>query len=111
MYINAQSYENEICIKGLPAFMNGKTVCYELDLGYTILNTLEKKTFTLTNTSVYHAYKFEIFTNSNLIVLPRIGHLKSMTSKDIVVTFSSKEPIHIKKVSTVFIKGIELYLK
>lgn len=98
----AESYENEICVKGLPAFMSDKNVCYDLDLGHRILNCLERKTFTLTNTSKYRDFKFEISCTNYLVVLPRVGHLKAQTSKDIEAAFRSKEPIQIKQVNLLY---------
>lgn len=76
-------------------------MCYNLDMGCTVLNALQKKTFTIANTSEYYVYKFEIMDSPNLIILPRSGHLKELTSKDIVATFSSKEPVQIIKVSPI----------
>lgn len=78
--------------------MQEKTISYELDFGYTILNALNKKTFILTNTSSFHHYKFKIVTTSNLIIIPQVGHLKSLSSKEILATFTVKEPIQIIKV-------------
>lgn len=81
IYVTGQSYQNELCIKGLTPFMNIKNVCYELDLGYRMLNALETKTFTLVNTSTVQAYKFDITSPDYLIFLPSSGHLKESSTK------------------------------
>lgn len=99
IFVTAQSYEHDIWIKGIPAFMSDNTLCYELDLGHRSLNILETKTVTLINTSKFHHYKFEISSINYLEILPKVGHLKAQTSKDIVAAFRSKEPLQIKNVS------------
>lgn len=85
--------------------LNTTSVGYEINFGYPLINTLEKKCFKIINTSSSSTYKFEFPSYDKLLFIPAIGHLKPNATKEVIVTFLSKEPFTIAKVNyIVFVK-------
>ncbi|CAH2004217.1 unnamed protein product [Acanthoscelides obtectus] len=72
---------------------------YDLDFGFTSLNRILNKTFTITNLSFNSTYKFEICSNCAVMFVPSVGHLKPMVTKTIVASFCTNEPLALEKVN------------
>ncbi|KAG5865676.1 hypothetical protein JTB14_020627 [Gonioctena quinquepunctata] len=102
--IIAHGYNTDIYIEELPTFNYDKpsltktSVGYLLDFGYTSLNRLEKKCFTIRNSSTIENYKFEFTDVENLTLTPKVGHLKPLSYKEIIATVSTRKPICSEKI-------------
>ncbi|XP_074027129.1 hydrocephalus-inducing protein homolog isoform X2 [Leptinotarsa decemlineata] len=96
--VRGQGYYNDIHLGALPTFCHHSSVAYLLDFGYTTLNRLEKKCFTIKNNSSKNIYKFEFTNLGNLMLVPRVGHLKPYSCKEIIANISTRKPICLDKI-------------
>ncbi|CAG9825500.1 unnamed protein product [Phaedon cochleariae] len=102
--ITGQSYCRDIYVDGLETLNLNKStsstpyIGYILDFGFSSLNKLLKKCFTLKNNSQSNIYKFQFTQESTVIVTPRVGHLKPNTSKEIIAVISTKLPLCLQNV-------------
>lgn len=73
-------------------------LCYNLNFDCAHINKPCKKYIKLKNISSEDTYKFVFTPTDNLNFIPTIGHLKPLSSKDIIVIFYSMEPIIFENV-------------
>lgn len=107
IYIFAEGYYLDVCFEGLIPYSRSSSITsvsqkavfgYALNFGYTALNTLEKRCFTLKNNSNEYVYKFHFPIYSEVIFTPAVGHLKPGATKQIIAAFLSKFPINLIEV-------------
>ncbi|CAH1188542.1 unnamed protein product [Phyllotreta striolata] len=101
-----QCYGGDIFIGTLEAFkpasfeknsLEKKSVSYILDLGVSPLKLVQKKRFTISNYSPDHTYRFEFSHDiGSLKLIPKVGHLKPFTTKEILAVNMSNAPISVK---------------
>lgn len=108
--VTAEGYYEDVAIDGLPVvpvkIETSKTSFYESELGYDLnfsfgyVDVLQKKCFKISNHSTEIVYRFEFPTYDKLVFIPAIGHLAPNSSKEIICTFLTTEPIVLENVST-----------
>ncbi|XP_069696767.1 hydrocephalus-inducing protein-like [Periplaneta americana] len=110
MYINiyGESYREDITIEGLElpeskvwAQKRGeepKPPLYHLDYGFCYIDKMKKRCFRIINHSDVDTYRFEWESHPNILFTPTVGHILPSTTKDIVATFLSSEPVNLKKI-------------
>lgn len=107
--VKGEGYNEDITIEGLPIvpIRNEKsnTSCLDIELGYELhfsygfVNVLQKKCFKIANRSQEFVYRFEFPTFDKLVFIPAIGHLAPKSSKEIICTLLTEEPLVLENVS------------
>ncbi|XP_011879966.1 PREDICTED: hydrocephalus-inducing protein-like [Vollenhovia emeryi] len=69
------------------------SLIYKLDYGYCFINKIYRKSFKIVNKSMNQYLRFQWGAHPNVVFTPSIGHLKSLTCKEIVATFLSSGPV------------------
>lgn len=64
-----------------------------MDYGCCFVNKIYRKSFKVVNKSMSQCLRFQWSAHPNVVFTPSIGHLKSLTCKEIVATFLSSEPV------------------
>lgn len=77
---------------------NPSSTKYILNFGRTYLNTLQKQKFKIKNISEKNNYKFEFLPTNDVVFIPTVGHLSPLSTKEIIVTFMTTEPVVIYEV-------------
>lgn len=91
-YTTALSFEN---LPPLPLSLLGTTSSSTISFGGLALREKQIRTFTMRNTSD-GPLRFNWDHHDCLLFEPRVGHLPVASCKDIAITLSSSEPLHIK---------------
>ncbi|XP_076763005.1 hydrocephalus-inducing protein [Xylocopa sonorina] len=68
------------------------SLTYILDYGLCFISKMYKKTFKIVNKSTDRWFRFQWNVHPHVVFVPSIGHIKYLTSKEIVATFLASEP-------------------
>ncbi|XP_023311652.1 hydrocephalus-inducing protein [Anoplophora glabripennis] len=97
--VSGQSYYHDICLEGLtPCIIKERnTMGYKIDFGFVFLHYIQRKMFTIKNYSEQYIYKFEFTDFGPLVFTPRVGHLKPLAHKEVIVSFCTRKPQYYDK--------------
>lgn len=74
------------------------SLIYILDYGLCFVSKMYKKAFKIVNKSTDRSFRFQWSVHPYVVFEPSVGHIKYLTSKEIVATFLAPEPTNQENV-------------
>ncbi|PSN36189.1 hypothetical protein C0J52_12913 [Blattella germanica] len=107
-FLYGESFKEDITIDGVDITesetwtqkkgLQPKPPCYQLNYGLCYVNTLKKSCFKITNHSRAYTYRFQWAPHPNILFTPTVGHISPKSSKSIITSFFTSNPLEIKEV-------------